>query len=698
MLKGSSLTLDSPLNSLPGIGPILQARLAAQGVLQVEDLLLLSPRRYSDRRDNTAWEALKVGEEATVEGVVVRLSRPRGRRGRQLHVALAETKRDVPRLWCRWYRHPPTLDAKDKHKVLRVCGVPRDEDGQLVMSHPEIVGADEPGVIAEYSALGGIPGRSLRRWVGDALAGPLRVSDPIPPQVLEVLNLPTRSEALRVVHQRGPTTEPSLTTLSRLSAGEHPAARRLAFEELYLLALAAALRRRAWRQGRAKVCHFSLEAREHFIASLPFTPTREQEQALGEIWSDMECSAPMLRLLQGDVGSGKTLVAFGACLAAVAGGARAVLLAPTAVLARQHYATLCPLCHPQQLRLGLVTREVEEGAGFRGDIVVGTHSLLNREADLQPLGLVVIDEEHRFGVHQRQALGQRGEEVAHRLMMSATPIPRSLALTLYGDMDSTVLAHGPPGRQPVETRRFGQGTISAGSEAAWVLGRRLEAGEQAVVVCPLRAPSPQMELADATTAAARLVGMFPACAVGLVHGGLHRRQRETVMQAFIAGETQLLVATTIVEVGVDAPFAQVMVVEHAERFGLAQLHQLRGRVGRRQPGALCMLLAAPEPGSRADERLTALVDSTDGFLLAEVDLWQRGPGEMLGAQQAGMPQLRWANLRRDADQALMESARCQARWALAEDPLQEQNPGREAHECIRRRWGEHLLVAGALIR
>lgn len=693
----AELTLDSPLSTLPGVGPAIEGRLAAHGLSCVEDLLLLTPRRYSDRRENTPWHALSAGEELTIEGVVVRLSRPRGRRGRQLRLALAPEKKGTPRLWCHWYRHPPKLDGEHKGELLRVVGVPRDEAGQLVMSHPEIVAAESPEVVAIYPALEGIAPRSLRRWIGRAMAEDLVLHDPVPRRVLADLHLPGRSASLRRVHQSEPSSQATAAELQELSANVHPARRRLVFEELYLLAFAAALRRRKWRQREARVCALSAAERRRFAETLPFALTGEQRRALGEIWQDMGSVRPMLRLLQGDVGSGKTIVALGACLAAAANGARAALLAPTAALAQQHYATLSPLCDALQISLGLLSGQQARGAALGAQIVVGTHALLGREAELHPLGLVVVDEEHRFGVRQRETLGRHGELVAHRLVMSATPIPRSLALALYGDLDTSRILERPGGRGEVETRRLPQAVVSSGSEAAVRLGERLRAGEQAFVVCPLRSPSAAVEAADVKTAFTRLRAIFPDSSAAFVHGGLDAAEREDTMRAFLAGKIQLLVATTVVEVGIDAPLAQVMVVEHAERFGLAQLHQLRGRVGRHQPGALCLLLSSPAEGAKAAQRLAALEGSSDGFALAEEDLRQRGPGEILGQRQAGMPLLRLADLRRGEHVELMEQAQQQARRALAEDPEQLEGASREALRAIRRRWGEGLCVAEAPI-
>jgi len=433
---------------------------------------------------------------------------------------------------------------------------------------------------------------------------------------------------------------------------------------------------------------------QQLLRALPFSLTRDQERVAAEIFADMSRPVPMNRLLQGEVGSGKTVVAMLALAAAVEGGLRGVLMAPTEILAEQHYGTLCRMTSALGLNLCLLTSEVKGAwrerllhriAGGEVDIVVGTHALIQEGVEVPRLGMVIIDEQHRFGVLQRARLRKKGVN-PDVLVMTATPIPRTLSLTVYGDLDISVLRELPSGRRPVETRVL---LASQSREAYRLIRAEVAAGHQAFVVCPLVEESEKVDLQAATEMACRLQReVFPDLKVGLLHGRLRPEEKESVMGAFASGALQILVCTSVVEVGIDVPNATVMVIEHAERFGLAQLHQMRGRVGRGSARSWCILLAHPPLSAEARLRIEAIVSSRDGFALAEKDLLIRGPGEFLGTRQSGIPELLLADPLRD--QEVLMSARREAFRLIAADPGLENPAHRELRRALHRRWGERL--------
>jgi ATP-dependent DNA helicase RecG len=475
--------------------------------------------------------------------------------------------------------------------------------------------------------------------------------------------------------------------------------RRLAFGELFALGVAVALRRRERRADAAVPCPPAPSLAAELACALPFQPTAAQRRAIAELGADLARPSPMNRLLQGDVGSGKTAVAFAAALQVARARRQTAVMAPTELLAEQHADTWHRWAEATGLRIALLTASTPRGvrasllsllAGGQLDVVIGTHSLLSEGVGFAALGLVVIDEQHRFGVAQRARLRDKGDGqgAPHLLVMTATPIPRTLALTAYGDLDASVLDELPPGRQPVTTKLV---SGARGRAAAYkLIGERAVAGERAYVVCPKIAATPDDDRGDsdaadrarpwkdATAVAAELAEALPRARVGLVHGRLDAIAREQVMRAFKTGELDVLVATTVIEVGVDVPAATVMVIHDAERFGLAQLHQLRGRVGRGGGAAHCVLLTQGGLGEDAESRLAAMVATHDGFRIAELDLALRGPGELLGPRQAGVPRLRFGDLAQHT-QLLLE-ARGHAEAVLAQDPELVQ----PAHASLRR--------------
>ncbi|HYQ79941.1 MAG TPA: ATP-dependent DNA helicase RecG, partial [Anaeromyxobacteraceae bacterium] len=471
----------------------------------------------------------------------------------------------------------------------------------------------------------------------------------------------------------------------------------LAFEELFFLQLALALRHRGVRREPGIAFDVSPAARRRALTGLPFELTPSQRAVLGEIAADMGRPEPMNRLLQGDVGSGKTAVAYVAMRLAVGSGFQAALMAPTEILAEQHARTLGRWLQGTGVELALVgaqargraQREDRQAlASGRARVAVGTHALLEEEVELEKLGLVVVDEQHRFGVLQRARLIRKGRR-PDVLVMTATPIPRTLALAFYGDLDQSKIAELPPGRTPVETRVFGDSQ----RKKAWDIARReLEAGRQVYVVYPLVEESEKTDLADATSGAGELARVFAPAEVGLLHGRMRADEKEAVMERFRRGELGVLVATTVVEVGVDVPNATVMVVEHAERFGLSQLHQLRGRVGRGAARSHCLLVAHyGRAGDEARERLRTMARTQDGFEIARADLRLRGPGELLGTRQSGQPLLEVADLYRD--EAILDEAREDAFALVETDPDLSRPEHAAAGEALRQRWAGRVSLA-----
>ncbi|MDX1607062.1 MAG: ATP-dependent DNA helicase RecG, partial [Candidatus Competibacterales bacterium] len=603
------------LQQLAGVGPKLAERLARLGILTPTDLLLHLPLRYQDRTRVTPIGALRSGLDAVVEGEIVLADVVRRRRAMLL---------------CRLADHSGALLLRFFHfsaaqraalvpgTRLRCFGEVRSGAGSLEMIHPEYrLSDDNPQAAVEthltpiYPATEGLRQTGLRRLIERQLerleTQPL--ADPLPPDLRQRLSLPELNEALRLIHRPPPETA------SALAGGRHPVQRRLAFEEL--LAHQLSLRELRWRVRREPAPPLDGDGclREQFMARLPFTLTAAQQRVADEIGADLAQPWPMLRLVQGDVGSGKTVVATLAALRALESGCQAALMAPTELLAEQHYRTLsawlAPLdCAPVWLSSRIKgparRRALDALADGSARLAVGTHALFQDEVSFHNLALVVIDEQHRFGVHQRLALrekGRQGKSRPHQLIMTATPIPRTLAMSVYADLDTSVIDELPPGRQPVTT-------VVIGAHRREQVVERIRAacreGRQAYWVCPLIEESEVLECQAAEDTAAQLTASLPELRVGLVHGRLRPVAKEAVMAGFQAGELDLLVATTVIEVGVDVPQASLMVIETAERMGLAQLHQLRGRVGRGHEASHCVLLYRPPLSDKARARLEVL--------------------------------------------------------------------------------------------
>jgi ATP-dependent DNA helicase RecG len=668
------------VGTLPGIGPKAVRALAERGLATVGDLAWLVPRRYDDLRRVRTLAELDVGEEALAVTFSAEIAGARfmrwGRRFLEVKLADGEAK-----LTARWFfAHAGLQKRLLPGKRVVLAGPVKRRNGVLETANPEIISilgeedsVEGGGIRPRYPEVEGVVRARLRSACQEAARLVAReLPDGVPPVITEKLGLPPLGEALSRLHD--PPATIAEDELAALGDGESPWHERLAFDELFFLALAVAKRRGERRKARAAPIQVAPAARAQAELALPFGLTRAQGRAVEEILADLASEAPMNRLLQGDVGAGKTAVAFLAAHAVIAAKRQVAFMAPTELLAEQHAATLRPWAEALGLRLALLTastpRQVREstlgllGAGMI-DLVVGTHALLAERVEIPSLGLCIIDEQHRFGVAQRVRLRSKGE-VPHLLVMTATPIPRTLALTVYGDLDVSVLDELPPGRKPVATKVLAG---ARGRKAAYERVRKeVTAGGRVFVVCPVIEPSedPEIDWRSATEVAEELSALLAPARVGLVHGRIPAIERDAQMAALRGGTLDILVATTVIEVGVDVPQATIMVVEDADRFGLAQLHQLRGRVGRGTAPSGCLLLYDGRKTEDAGRRLAVMEATTDGFKIAEEDLAIRGPGEILGVRQAGLPRLRFGDLVRHA--ALAATARREVEALLARDP------------------------------
>lgn len=687
---------------LKGVGPTLAEKLKAKGLETVEDLLFYPPFRYEDRSRFLPFRQFREGQAGAVLGIVASTRTKSWRRGSQLLFEAEMQDEEGHRLLARWYNAKYLANEIVPGLRLALFGKAEFDfqSSRTFLAHPEFEVLPEEGdpelalhmgrIVPIYETIGKISRKQIRRFQARAVEAAGELEDALPREVRDRYRLPAMAQAIREVH--APGAEVSIEALnSRRSPGFH----RLIFEEFFWLEFGL-LRKQLEAKGTPGIA-FALNERirEQVKAMLPFKPTAAQKRALKEIATDMAKPTPMNRLLQGDVGSGKTLVAAEAAVIAVENGYQSALLAPTEILAAQHFLSLNRFFRKIGYNLALVTgsqtarekatvkRAVSEGLA---QIVVGTHALLEKDVEFHKLGLVIIDEQHRFGVLQRLFLRQKGA-TPDVLVMTATPIPRTLALTLYGDLDVSVIDEMPPGRQPIETRHMTQSQ----AKGVWTAVRHQVAlGRQAYIVYPLvddsenspdlKSAQKMFELHQEKT--------FPEFRVGLLHGQLPAAAKETVMDRFKRHEIDVLVSTTVVEVGVDVPNATVMVVENAEKFGLAQLHQLRGRVGRGAHGSYCFLVTG-RMNEVSEQRIRAMVQSNDGFKLAETDLEIRGPGEFFGTRQSGIPQLRFAHVLKDRE--ILEAAREEARSFL------EREAGgarlRHAVEYLEQRWQRRYGLA-----
>jgi ATP-dependent DNA helicase RecG len=650
-----------PVASLRGVGPALAEKLQKLGVQQVQDLLFVLPTRYEDRTQVSAIGSLRPGTRTVVEGEI-QLSEVTFRRRRQLLCRITD---GTGSLTLRFFYFSGAQQAGlSRGTRLRCFGEVRRGPLGLEIVHPEYrrlgagAGADaalEEVLTPVYPTTEGVPQARLRSLIEVALreAEANGVRDWIPPQVLERLKLPSLVEALVAMHR-----PPRDADLAQLLGGRHPAQRRLAFEELLAQHLSLRLLRQTIQSDPAEPLRDAARLEPRLLASLSFKLTGAQSRALAEVDRDLASDRPMVRLVQGDVGCGKTVVAAAAAARAVGSGLQAALMAPTELLAEQHAKNFEHWFRALDIPVALITGStpararrsaLECLAGGEIKLAVGTHALFQESMQFARLGLVIVDEQHRFGVHQRLSLrdkGAHGGKLPHQLIMTATPIPRTLAMTAYADLDVSVIDELPPGRTPVRTTVFPQ---SRRSEIVERVHAQIRQGRQAYWVCPMIEESEELRYQAAEETAAALAEALPDVRVGLVHGRMPARDKERGMYAFKEGRIGLLVATTVIEVGVDVPNATLMVIENAERMGLAQLHQLRGRVGRGAHESDCVLLYGEPLSEVARARLKAIRETNDGFVIARRDLELRGPGELLGTRQTGLADLRVADLMRDSD-------------------------------------------------
>jgi len=648
----------APVSSLPGVGPALAATLARLGLERLQDLWFHLPLRYEDRTQISTIAALHVGDRVQVEGKVEAVER--GFRYRpQLKVAISDDSHETLVLRFFHFNRAQAEQLKPGVRLL-VYGEVRHSAQGLEMVHPQyqrLEGVAEPAVEERltpvYPTTEGLGPKRLAGVIAKALAllPPDRELELIPPALGAAHGLTSLREALLYVHRPPPDAH-----LGQLTQGRHPAQQRLAFEELLTQHLSLKRMRAAVKRRHSPALGGDGRLRTRLLDGLPFRLTGAQQRVSEAVAMDMAKTHPMLRLVQGDVGSGKTVVAALAALAAVESGQQVALMAPTELLAEQHLRNfrhwLQPLGVEVEWLAGKVTgkartRALERVAGG-APVVIGTHALMQEGVEFARLGLVIVDEQHRFGVQQRLSLrdkGLEGDQVPHQLVLTATPIPRTLAMSAYADLDVSSIDELPPGRTPVQTIAISNARRIDVIERIHAACRE---GRQVYWVCTLIEETEQLRAQAAEVAHAELSAALQDCKVGLIHGRMKPKEKQAVMDAFKGGELAVLVATTVIEVGVDVPNASLMVIENSERLGLAQLHQLRGRVGRGAVASNCVLLYQPPLGMLAKERLQVMRDTNDGFRIAEKDLELRGPGEVLGTRQTGQLSFRIADLSRDA--------------------------------------------------
>ncbi len=653
-------TLDTlPVSTLRGVGPKAAARLAAIGIETVQDVLFHLPRRYEDRTRIVPIGELRVGDSAVIEADVDLAEIKYGRR-RSLLVRVSDGT--GPLLLRFFHFSSAQQQGLRRGTRLRIFGEVRRGQATPEMVHPEYqrLNDNEPLPVEDrltpvYPATEGVHQLTLRKLTSQALQllehG--RLPEYLPASLLASLGLPDLRAALHYAHRPPPQAD-----LVSFETGMHPALRRLAFEEMLAHHLSLRRIRQRARRLQAQPLKGSRELSDRFLESLSFALTAAQKRVIGQLLDDIARPHPMMRLLQGDVGSGKTVVAAAAASQAVACGYQVAVMAPTELLAEQHLASFRAWFRPLDIRVGRLSGRIkgkprnallEELRGGGLQVVIGTQALFQADVDFQRLGLVIIDEQHRFGVHQRLALrdkGSDGQKFPHQLIMTATPIPRTLAMAVYADLDVSVIDELPPGRTPVQTVALPD---SRRDEVIQRVRESCRAGRQAYWVCTLIEESESLQCQTAEDTAALLGKTLHDLRVGLVHGRLKDGQKAQRMAAFKRGDIDLLVATTVIEVGVDVPNASLMVIENAERLGLAQLHQLRGRVGRGAVQSSCVLMYKAPLSELGRKRLAVLRQTNDGFEIARQDLELRGPGEVLGTRQTGMMQFRVADLLRDQD-------------------------------------------------
>ncbi len=681
------MTAQHPIQFVKGVGPRIAGKLAARGILTVQDALYFFPRGYEDRRSVIPIRALAPGQNVPVRGKVLSVQggEPGYRGPKVLTVTIAD---GTGRIVAKWFRFHPSLAERFRvGKTVTLCGAARWFRFLPEMHHPEILSEEDEAdpihfgrIVPVYPEVAGVPAKLLRRIQWEVVHRHADTEQEcFPGWILERAGVPPLRESLAAIHF--PQDDADAARFRDFSS---PQQMRLVFGEIFSLQWAIAVRRAGMERERSTPLPWDREIVEEIKRRLPFRLTEAQRRVVNEILKDLGNPHPMHRLLQGDVGSGKTIVAWIASMVAWRHGVQTAVMAPTEILAEQHHQRFAALSEGLPVRMTLLSAALppkdREEARKRiragdADIAIGTHALLQESVEFRNLALGIIDEQHRFGVLQRAALRNKARSSPHLLVMTATPIPRTLAITLYGDLDVSVIDQMPHGRLPVRTR------VVEERERQWVFEEirgELSRGGRCYIVLPLVEESERTDLRDATRTAERMRETFPETGVGLLHGRMKAEEKESVMRRFKGGALGILVSTTVVEVGVDVPEATIMVIEHADRFGLSQLHQLRGRVGRGTRPSACYLMVREEQGEDARTRLAIMEESTDGFRIAEADLKLRGPGDFAGVRQSGIPDLVFADLVRDAGMLRV------AREIVADLYRRDPGLGAPEHDGIRR--------------
>lgn len=702
-----AIHIDTDIQYLKGVGPKLGDVLRKRQISTIGDLLEWYPRSYQDQRASMSISGLEVGQHVSILAQVHRVhSQQMGRSHRKMYDIVVSD--GTGRISCKYFRSPYRgyFDRFQPNQKVRVTGKVTDYRGVRQFQHPTIepIGDEDDikdELIPLYTETEGLnPGR-LRKMIATAIdkvidnpeapkkdlpekfKHPFGVPDPLPKWLLEKYSLISKARALKLIHN-----PPSDQGESYLKF-EADAQRRVIFDELFWLELHMAMKKSGLKKEKANSLKPIRNLIDKILKDLPFKLTGAQQNSLKEVLEDIEKPHPMHRLVQGDVGSGKTMVAMLSCACAIDNGAQACVMVPTEILAEQHYKNAVQLFEPLGIKVALLTgnmkaaekRQVyEDLQSGEIQLCVGTHALIQKEVEFKNLGLVIIDEQHRFGVEQRLKLKQKGIS-PHFLVMTATPIPRTLAMTVYGDLDVSVIDEMPKGRQPIVTRKVFE------SKKPKVLGfmrDQIKKGRQAYVVYPLVEESEKMDLKNAVDEFEKLKSQFPDIKFGLLHGKMKQDEKDSIMSEFRDNKIQVLVSTTVIEVGVDVPNANLMIIEHAERFGLSQLHQLRGRVGRGQHKSYCVLVLGYAVSDESKQRAEIMESTSNGFKVSEADLEIRGPGQFLGTRQSGLTGFKMANLVRDLK--ILQQARKAAFELVERDPDLKQ----KEHQPLKHQLEKHI--------